>query len=62
MNVISYNFKRHVKLLNHQKKLISQDKSFLKENRAEFVELTIYNVLVNRHIFWENHFEAASLI
>ena len=32
MNGISYNLKRHIELLNHQKKFISQNKSFFKEN------------------------------
>jgi len=51
MNVISYNLKRHIKLLNHQKKVISQNKSFFKENQAEFLELSQYNAAVDQHIF-----------
>ena len=62
MNVISYNLKRHIELLNHQKNVISQDKSFFKENQAEFLELSRYNAAVDQHIFWENRFEVASLI
>ena len=62
MNGISYNLKRHIELLNHQKNVISQDKSFFKENQAEFLELSRYNAAVDQHIFWENRFEVASLI
>ena len=62
MNVISYNLKRHIELLNHQKKVISQNKSFFKENQAEFLELSHYNADVAQHIFWEDRFEVASLI
>jgi hypothetical protein len=62
MNGISYNLKRHIELLNHQKKVRSQNKSFLKENQAEFLELLKYNAAVDQHIFWENRFEVASLI
>ena len=62
MNLINYNLKKHIELLNHQKKLRIQDKSFLKENQAEFLELTRYNAAVDHHIFWENRFEVASLI
>ena len=62
MNVSSYNFKRHIELLNHQKNVISQDKSFFKENQAEFLELNQHDAVVDQHIFWENHFEVASLI
>ena len=62
MNVISYNLKRHIKLLNHQKNVISQGKSFFKENQAEFLELSRYNAAVDQHIFWVNRFEVASLV
>ena len=62
MNLISYNFKRHIELLNHQKNVLSQNKSFLKENRAEFSELSLYNAAVDQHIFWEKRFEVALLI
>jgi hypothetical protein len=62
MNVINYNFTRHIELLNHQKNVISKDKSFFKENQVEFLELSRYNAAVDQHIFWENRFEVASLI
>ena len=62
MNVINYNFKKHLELLNHQKNVISQNKSFFNENRSEFWELNRYNIAVDQHIFWENRFEVASLI
>ena len=62
MNIISYNLKRHIELLSHQKKVISQNKSFFKENQAEFLELSQYNAAVDQHIFWEDRFEVASLI
>ena len=62
MNVISYNLKRHVELLNHEKKVRSQNKSFFKENRAESLKLSKYSAAVDQHIFWEDRFEVASLI
>lgn len=62
MNLISYNLKKHIELLNHQKNVISQGKSFLKENQAEFLELSQYDAAVDPHIFWENRFEVTSLI
>ena len=62
MNVISYNLKKHIELLIHQKNVISQDKSFFKENQAEFLKLSRYNAAVDQHILWENRFEVVSLI
>ena len=62
MNVISYNLKRHIELLNHEKNLLSQDKYLYNENQAECSELTQYNGIVDNHIFWEDRFEVASLI
>jgi len=62
MNIISYNFKRHIELLNYQKNVISQDKSFFKENQSEFLELSRYSAAVDQHIFWQNRFEVALLI
>jgi hypothetical protein len=35
---------------------------FFKGNRTEFLELSKYNAAVDRHIFWEDRFEVASLI
>ena len=48
--------------MNYQKKLLSQDKSFFKENQAEFLELSQYNAAIDQHIFWEDRFEVASVI
>ena len=62
MNNISYNLKRHIELLKHEKKVRSQNKSFFKENRAESLELSKYNAAVDQHIFWKDRFEVASLI
>ena len=62
MNVINYNLKRHIELLNNKKKVISQNKSFFKENQAECLELSQYNAAIDHHIFWEDRFEVASLI
>jgi hypothetical protein len=62
MNIISYNIKRHIELLKYEKKVKSQNKSFFKENQIEFLELSKYDAAVDQHIFWENHFEVASLI
>lgn len=62
MNVSSYNLKRHIELLNREKKLLSQDKYLIHENRAEFLELIEYGAAVESHILWEDRFEVASLI
>ena len=62
MNNINYNLKRHVELLKLKEKVLSQDKSFLKENEAEFLELSGYNAAVDQHIFWEKRFKVASLL
>ena len=62
MNDISYNFKRHIELLNHEKNVMNQGKSFYKENHAEYVELIEYGVAVDAHIFWESRFEVASVM
>jgi hypothetical protein len=62
INIIRYNFKRHIELLNHQKKVLSQHRSFFEENQEEFLELSKYNGVIDQHIFWENRFEVASII
>lgn len=62
MNDTSQNLKRHIELLKRKKKVLSQNKSFLKENRAEALELMKYSAAVDTHIFWEDRFEVASLI
>lgn len=62
MNDINYNFKRHVELLNQEKKLRSEGKFFFAESENEFKELCQYNSLMSQHIFWENRFEVSSLI
>ena len=59
---MNYNLKRHVELLKQDKTLLSQNKSFFKENRRECLELSKYNVAVSEHIFWENRFKVASII
>ena len=62
MDDMNYNLKRHVELLKQDKTLLSQNKSFFKENRRECLELSKYNVAVSEHIFWENRFKVASII
>lgn len=62
MNVINYNPKKYRELLNHQKNVLAQGKSFFNEKKAEFLELSQYSAAVDQHIFWENRFEVASLI
>ena len=62
MSVINYNLKRQVELLKLKEKILSQHKSFFRENEAECLELSKYNSAVSEHIFWEDRFEAASVI
>ena len=62
MHMSSYNLKRHIELLNCQKNVLSQGKSFLKQNKTEFWELKKYDQAVNSHIAWEKRFKIASLI
>ena len=59
---INYNLKRHIELLKRKEKVISQNKSFFKENRTESLELSEYSAVVSQHIFWEDRFEVASVI
>ena len=62
MNDINYNLKRHVELLKQQKKILSENKSFFKKNRAEDLELIKYNAAVGNSIFWEDRFNVASVM
>jgi len=62
MNDINYNLKRHVELLKQKKKVLSEKKSFFKENRAEALELSKYNVAVENSLFWEDRFKVASVM
>lgn len=49
-------------ILNHQKKLIEQDKSFFNKNQTEFLELSHYNKAINQHLFWQDRFEVDLLL
>lgn len=62
MNNITYNRKRHIELLKQREKVLSENKSFFKENRSEDLELDKYEIAVEDHLFWEDRFEVASLI
>jgi hypothetical protein len=62
MNDINYNLKRHVELLKREEKVLSQNKSFFKKNRAECLELSKYSAAVSQHISWEDRFEVAWVI
>lgn len=62
MNEIHYNRKRHIELLKRQEDFINQEKSFLKTNRQEFLELAKYGAAVEDHILWEDRYEIASLL
>lgn len=62
MNNINYNLQRHLGLLKQKEKVLSENKSFFKENRSEDLELSKYDVAVENHLFWEDRFEVASLI
>ena len=62
MNDINYNLKRHIELLKQEKKVLSEKKSFWKENQKECLELSKYDVAVENHIEWEDRFEIASVM
>lgn len=59
---MNYNLKRHIELLNQEKKVRNEKKSFWKENPKEALELTKYNVQVDNHIVWEDRFEIGSVM
>jgi hypothetical protein len=59
MTNINYNLKHHIELFQQEKKVLSEKKSFLKENRKEFLELNEYSANVSQHIVWEDRFEIA---
>ena len=56
MTNINYNLKRHIELLNQEKK------SFLKENPKDALELSEYSANVSQHIVWEDRFEISSVM
>lgn len=58
MNDINYTLERHIELLKFEQ----QNKSFFKENTAEYLELSRYNSVVDQHIFWENRFKVGLLM
>jgi hypothetical protein len=62
MYEINYNLKRHVELLKQKKKVLSENKSFIKENPSEDLELNKYNLAVENSLFWEDRFKVASVI
>lgn len=62
MTNINYNLKRHIELLQQKKKVLSEKKSFWKENPKECLELNKYDVAVENHIEWKNRFEIASVM
>jgi hypothetical protein len=49
---MNYNQKRHIELLKRLQDLESQGKLLWKENPEEHLELSEYNIAVERHIFW----------
>ena len=49
--ILIYNLERHIKLLNDQKKILDQNKSFSKENEVKFLELNKDGLIVDQHIF-----------
>jgi hypothetical protein len=59
---MNYDQKRHIELLKLKENFRSQNKSFLKEGQQEWSELIKYVANVERHIFWKERFEVASLI
>lgn len=62
MEKIIYDLKRHVELLNVEKDILSQHKSFYNEKPTEFFELLKYDIIIERDIFWEERFKVQSLL
>ncbi len=62
MNNINYNLERHFELVKLKKKFKNQNRSFLKEKRTEFRELTKYEAVISDYIFWEDRFRVASIM
>jgi hypothetical protein len=63
---INYNRTRHlellIELLECSQDMESQRKSFYKENTEEYLELSEYNIAVERHIFWQDRYQVALLM
>jgi hypothetical protein len=53
---MTYNLKRHIKLLKHSQYLKNQSKYF--QSR----ELSHYNIAVDQHLFWEQRYKVYELI
>jgi hypothetical protein len=59
---INYNLKRHIELLKQEKKMLNENKCFVKEHPKEALELIKYGAKVSQHIVWEDRFEIASVM
>ena len=57
-----YNKKRHRKLLKRSQDLKNQGKNLFRENKAEELELSEYNVAIQLHFFWQDRDKVALLI
>nr|WAK84910.1 hypothetical protein [Amicula sp. isolate GU52X-4 cfCalB7]WAK84982.1 hypothetical protein [Amicula sp. isolate GU52X-4 cfCalB7] len=62
MTNIKYNLKRHIELLNKEKKVLTENKSFCRENRKEALELSKYSSYVSQHIEWKDRFGITSVM
>ena len=49
-------------LLKRSQDFKNQGKSFYKESRKEFLELSTYNVAVEENIFWQQRYKVAELM
>ena len=56
---MTYNQKRHIELLKGSQDLKNQGKTLFEESRKEDVELSEYNIAVERHLFWQERHNLA---
>lgn len=61
-NEMNYNRNRHLELFKRSQDLENQGKFLLKENPEEYLELSEYNIAVERHIFWQDRYKVALLM
>ena len=57
-----YNQQRHIQLLKRSQDFKDQGKSFYKESPEESLELSNYNIAVEKNIFWQQRYKVAELL
>lgn len=57
-----YNQQRHIQLLKRSQDLKDQGKSFYKKSSEESLELSSYNISIEKNIFWQQRYKVDELI